>query len=68
MKRLVALLALAAVAAPLSGCAYAGVTALGTDKVVVLRNDAFLFGALRKAYVCKASDKGLTGCEADESP
>lgn len=68
MKRLIALLALASLTAPLAGCAYGGVTALGTDKVVVLRNDAFLFGALRKAFVCKASEKGLSGCESDEAP
>jgi len=68
MKRLIAVLALAAVAAPLTGCAYGGVAALGADKVVVLRNDGFLFGALRKAYVCKASDKGLDACESNEAP
>ena len=68
MKRLVAVFALASIMAPLAGCSYAGVTALGTDKVVVLRNDAFLFGILRKAYVCKASEKGLDACESNEAP
>ncbi len=49
------------------GCAYAGVGASG-DKAIVARNDAFLFGILRKVYVCKVADSGLTGCHDSESP
>ncbi len=49
------------------GCSYGGAAASG-DKVVVLRNDSFLFGALRTAYVCKITDAGLAGCSEGESP
>lgn len=51
----------------LSGCGYAGVAASG-DKVVIARNDGFLFGALRKVYVCKITDAGVTECQAADSP
>jgi hypothetical protein len=61
------LLILVAVAS-LGGCAYGGVGGVGADKAVVARNDAFLFGILRKVYVCKVSDGGLTGCQSNESP
>lgn len=53
--------------ATLSGCGYGGAAGVG-DKVVVLRNDAFLFGALRKAFVCKVSDAGLTDCNSSTNP
>jgi len=39
-----------------------------TRRAVVLRNDAFLFGALRKAFVCKVSDAGLTDCNSSTNP
>ena len=51
----------------LGGCAYGGVSASG-DKAVVLRNDAFLFGILRKAFVCKITDAGVTSCNSNENP
>ncbi|MDI3283710.1 hypothetical protein [Polyangium sp. 15x6] len=52
----------------LSGCSYGGIATVG-DKVVITRNDLFLFGALRKVYVCKVADRGLTECAADgETP
>jgi hypothetical protein len=41
---------------------------VGADKAVVARNDAFLFGILRKVYVCKVADSGLTACQSNESP
>ena len=52
----------------LSSCAYGGVATIGKEHVVVSRNDGFLFGALRKVYVCKATPAGLKNCEAEESP
>lgn len=51
----------------LSGCAYGGAAGVG-DKAIVLRNDAFLFGALRKAFVCKVTDAGLTDCNSSDNP
>ncbi len=53
----------------LGGCSYGGV-AMSADggKAVVLRNDAFLMGALRKAFVCKVTDAGLTDCNSSDNP
>jgi len=47
------------------GCSYAGVAVAG-DKVVLPRNDDFLYGMLRKIYVCKVTAEGLTECVAGE--
>jgi hypothetical protein len=66
-KGLASLLAVAAIAGALMGCNYAGVGAAG-DKAVVARNDAFLFGILRKVYVCKITDGGLSTCQDSDSP
>jgi hypothetical protein len=66
-KGIASLLAIAAIAGALSGCAYSGVGASG-DKAVVARNDAFLFGILRKVYVCKITDGGLSSCQDNDSP
>jgi hypothetical protein len=52
----------------MTGCAYGGVSGVGKDYVVVLRNDGFLFGILRKAYVCKSTTSGLSGCKDAENP
>ncbi|MBM4317501.1 MAG: hypothetical protein FJ116_08475 [Deltaproteobacteria bacterium] len=52
----------------MTGCAYGMATSVGKDYVVVLRQDGFLFGALRKAFVCKATTSGLTGCRDNENP
>ena len=43
----------------------AGVGIAG-DKVVLPRNDNFLYGMLRKVYVCKLTNEGLTECVAGE--
>lgn len=50
------------------GCAYSSVAAVGKQHVVVLKNDGFLFGLLRKAYVCKATANGLEKCQDLENP
>ena len=66
-KGLAMVLAAAALASALSGCGYAGV-ASANDKAVVARNDGFLFGILRKVYVCKVADGGLSACQDSDSP
>ena len=58
---------LAALSVPVLGCAYSGAAASG-DNVVVLRNDAFLFGMMRQAFVCKATEAGLSNCKSSENP
>ena len=65
--KLISVFAALALAVTSQACAYGGAGASG-DKVVVLRNDAFLFGALRKAFVCKVTDGGLSNCAAAEAP
>ncbi len=67
MKYIKTIALIAVTASALSGCAYGGVAADG-GKAVVLRNDSFLFGALRTAYVCQITDAGLSGCQDSESP
>jgi hypothetical protein len=66
-KGLAVLLATTALAGSLAGCAYSGVSVSG-DKAVVARNDGFLFGILRKVFVCKVTDGGLTSCQDNDSP
>jgi len=66
-KALTKLAAVMMIGGVLGGCAYGGAAASG-DKVVVLRNDAFLFGALRAAFVCKITDAGLSGCAEGDAP
>ncbi|HEX2678191.1 MAG TPA: hypothetical protein VHM19_16165 [Polyangiales bacterium] len=67
MKKLALVVLLVAAATSVTGCGYAGVAAAG-DAVVVTRNDWFLFGLLRKTYVCKITPQGLTSCANAESP
>jgi hypothetical protein len=66
MKAIKSLLVLS-VLASLAGCAYGGVGVSG-DKAVVLRNDSFLFGILRQAFVCKVDASGLSACNSNVSP
>lgn len=66
-KLLVGALLLASLGAVLSGCSYGGIAVAG-DKVVITRNDNAIFGALRKVYVCKVTDAGVTGCTTKDAP
>lgn len=51
-----------------SGCAYAGVAVTPDGNAVILRNDALLFGILRKVYVCSVSPTGLSSCQSQDAP
>lgn len=64
MLRLLAVLVLSLSA---TGCGYASVATSG-DAAIVVRNDYLLFGALRKVYVCRITETGLSQCAAQESP
>jgi hypothetical protein len=66
-KALGMMMAMGMLASSLGGCSYGSIAVAG-DKVVVLRQDGFLLGALRKAFVCRVSDSGLTSCAANEAP
>ena len=70
MKKVMGFVLAAALAAPaLSGCAYGGIaTTQDGTKAIVTRNDAFLFGILRKVFVCKVADGGTQSCAEGESP
>lgn len=69
MKKILGLALVLATAAPSMGCAY-GMIATTQDgsKVVITRQDSFLFGALRKVFVCKVTDAGVAACNESESP
>jgi hypothetical protein len=66
-KAILTTFAILTLAASATGCSYSGVGAVG-DKAVVARNDGFLFGILRKVYVCKVGDGGVTACADNEAP
>jgi hypothetical protein len=55
------------VASSLTACAYGSIATSG-DKVVITRQDSFLMGALRKVFVCKVTDAGVTACGSADSP
>lgn len=69
MLRLRIPLLLCAITATLlsSGCYYASVATSG-DAVIIVRNDLLLFGALRKVYVCRITEQGVTQCKSQDSP
>ena len=51
------------------GCAsYAGVSRLSQNKVLILKNDGFLFGFKRKAMVCDVSPQGVSNCKTKGQP
>ena len=50
----------------LTGCSYGGV-AMSGDKAIILQNDMFLLGALRKVFVCQVAGDALT-CKQVETP
>ncbi|HWL87431.1 MAG TPA: hypothetical protein VNO21_16620 [Polyangiaceae bacterium] len=69
MKKIfVLLLSVSSLATVLPACtSYAGVGTVG-DKAVVAKNNSFLFGILRKVYVCKVTDQGVSNCNHNENP
>jgi hypothetical protein len=67
-KAMAVVLAAGFLASSVSGCAYGMIATSGTDKVVITRQDGFLFGALRKVFVCKITDNGTASCAEAESP
>ncbi len=50
-----------------TGCGYSGIATVG-DQVVITRNDGFLFGLLRKVYVCDVTPAGVTNCQKLDAP
>ena len=66
-KSLMSAAAVTLLLATIAGCSYVAPAVAG-DKVVIAKNNAFLFGVLNTVYVCKITDKGLTACADNESP
>jgi hypothetical protein len=64
---IVMFLAAAALAGATQGCQYGSIATAG-DKVVITRQDGFLFGILRKVFVCKVTDAGAANCASADSP
>ena len=56
-------IALGGTGAVVSGCAYGGVASTPDGTVVITRNDLFLFGALRKVFLCKVAGSTLSCAE-----
>jgi hypothetical protein len=63
MKKLAALALVVGCLGQLGACAYAGVAAAPDGTVYVARNDALLFGLLRKLYACKPSGASVACSE-----
>ena len=59
---------LAGTGAVVGGCAYGGVASTPDGTVVITRNDLFLFGALRKVFVCKVNGNALDCKETPAAP
>jgi hypothetical protein len=51
----------------MNGCAYGGVATTPDGTVVIVRNDFFLFGLLRKVYTCK-NNGGQLICSETATP
>lgn len=51
-----------------AGCSYAGVATTADNKVVVTKNNGFLFGILNAIYVCDVTPGGLANCKAGDAP
>ena len=67
MKKWLSLVMLAAFMMPMGCTAYSSVAVQG-DKAVVAKNNVFLFGLFRRAFVCKNTQQGLQDCEHSENP
>lgn len=50
------------------GCAYGALATSADGTVYVARNDFFLFGLLRKMYVCKPAGPSLACTEVSSPP
>lgn len=66
MTKVFAIVALLSVS--MGGCAYGGVALTADGHAVILRNDYFLWGALRQVSVCQVTTGGLTSCQSADAP
>ena len=68
MKKLIVALSAVAILASIAPACHYGDVAVENGKAVVVRQDDFLYGILRKVFVCEVSDAGLANCASGESP
>ena len=68
MQKLKALFATALLIATLGGCAYTGAAYAGDNKVVILRSDFFLYGLMRKVFLCEVTEIGIANCMENQNP
>ena len=66
-KLIVALSAIAILGTVVPACSY-GDVAVDGGKAVIVRQDDWLYGMLRKVFVCEVSDAGLANCANGENP
>lgn len=67
MNTLKKIVAAALLASALGGCSYGSIATAG-DKVVITKNNAFLFGLMNAVYVCDVTPQGVANCATAESP
>ncbi len=67
MRRLLTGMFIAVVAVSSVGCTYGAITS-HEGKLYIARNDAFLFGALRKIYECAPASGSMTCVEVKGKP
>jgi hypothetical protein len=68
MNRLAAIALIGMTMAGVFGCAYGAVATAADGTVYVARNDFFLFGLLRKMYICKPAGATLACTEVPSPP
>ena len=68
-KLIVALSAIAILGSIAPACNYGSMAVAADGRILVARNDHFLFGGMRAIYVCDLEEAGLVNCaESPESP
>ena len=66
-KFVVAACAFAIIGSMAPACSY-GAIAVENGKAVIVRQDDWLYGILRKIFVCEVTDGGLANCANGENP
>ena len=68
MKKLIVALSAIAILGTIAPACHYGAVEVENGKAVVVRQDDFLYGMLRKIFVCEVSDAGLANCASGENP
>ena len=68
MKKLIVAISAIAILGTIAPACHYGAVDVSDGKAVVVRQDDFLYGMLRKIFVCEVSDAGLANCASGENP